>query len=154
MASRCRESCRLLVSSNPLSHCGCSRHSSRYHTVLGQKGFGHVASRHGKGDWEILFTPGEPTSSGQQESPARTIPASPEAWPPAKDFVDNRGLPPPEPMIRILEALEQLAAGEVLEAINEREPMLLYPELEARGAVIQVEKRPDGTVRLLIRRGG
>jgi uncharacterized protein (DUF2249 family) len=57
-------------------------------------------------------------------------------------------------MIRILETLERLAAGEVLEAINEREPMLLYPELEARGAVIQVEKQRDGTFRLLIRRGG
>ena len=57
-------------------------------------------------------------------------------------------------MIRILETLEHLAAGEVLEAINEREPMLLYPELEARGAVIQVEKQPDGMFRLLIRRGG
>jgi uncharacterized protein (DUF2249 family) len=56
-------------------------------------------------------------------------------------------------MIRILGALEHLAPGEVLEAINEREPMFLYPELEARGAAIQVEKQPDGAVRLLIRRG-
>jgi uncharacterized protein (DUF2249 family) len=57
-------------------------------------------------------------------------------------------------MIRILDTLEHLGAGEVLEAINEREPMFLYPELEARGAAIQVEERPDGAVKLLIRRGG
>ena len=29
------------------------------YAVLGQKGFSHVASRHGEGDWEILFIPDE-----------------------------------------------------------------------------------------------
>ena len=40
-----------------------------------------------------------------------------------------------------------------VEALNERDPMFLYPELEARGASIHTEKVNDG-VRLLIRRGG
>ena len=55
-------------------------------------------------------------------------------------------------MVRILSALEALAPGEVLEAWNDREPLLLYPELEARGAAIQVSREAAG-VRLLIRRG-
>jgi uncharacterized protein (DUF2249 family) len=54
--------------------------------------------------------------------------------------------------MRILDSLEHLGPGEVLEAINERDPVFLYPELEARGAAIRVEKRDDG-VHLLIRRG-
>jgi uncharacterized protein (DUF2249 family) len=54
-------------------------------------------------------------------------------------------------MVRILDALEHLGAGEVLEALNEREPVFLYPELQARGAAIHTEKTGEG-VRLLIRR--
>jgi uncharacterized protein (DUF2249 family) len=126
------------------------------YAVLGRKGFGHVASRHREGDWEILFTPNGASANGvrEQRPAAAAASASSADWPPPKDFLDNRGLLPPEPMIRILDALEHMAPGEVIEAINEREPMFLYPELEARGAAIQVEKQPDGAARLLIRRGG
>ena len=73
-------------------------------------------------------------------------------WPEPMQSLDNRGLQPPEPMVRILSALEDLAPGAVLEAWNDREPLLLYPELEARGAVIEVSRKAEG-VRLLIRRG-
>lgn len=122
------------------------------YAVLGNKGFSHAASHLGKGDWEIVFTPGAPAAR-QHKQAARVGAGTEAAWPAPKTRLDNRGLLPPEPMIRILEALEQLATGEVLEAINEREPMFLYPELQARGAAIQVSKQPDG-VRLLIRQGG
>jgi uncharacterized protein (DUF2249 family) len=47
--------------------------------------------------------------------------------------LDNRGLSPPEPMVRILGALARLAAGDDLVVLMDREPMLLYPELERRG---------------------
>ncbi len=126
------------------------------YAALGRKGFGHAASRRGAGDWEILFTPNGPSSSdarGRRPAPNHAAAASTAVWPPPSDFLDNRGLQPPEPMSRILEALEHLASGEVLEAITEREPMLLYPELAARGAEIRGEKQPEGAVRLLIRRG-
>ncbi len=124
------------------------------YAVLGRKGFGHIATRQRVGEWEILFTPGNPpeNDAGKPHSAPAHI-ASAAAWPPPKDFLDNRGLQPPEPMIRILDALERLGPGEVLEAINEREPMFLYPELEARGAAIQVAKQADGGVRLLVRHG-
>jgi uncharacterized protein (DUF2249 family) len=47
--------------------------------------------------------------------------------------LDNRGLQPPEPMVRILEALQALPDGDKLEVMMDREPVLLYPELERRG---------------------
>lgn len=56
-------------------------------------------------------------------------------------------------MVRILDALEHLGPGQVLEALNERDPVFLYPELQARGAAIHTEKVSEG-VRLLIRRAG
>ncbi len=127
------------------------------YAVLGQKGFSHESLRHSEGDWEILFTPGKPKAKeADRERPDRApnLSGSIADWPAPKTSLDNRGLRPPEPMIRILDTLEHLTSGEVLEAINEREPVFLYPELAARGASIQVEKQPDGSVKLLIRRGG
>ena len=127
------------------------------YAVLGQKGFSHVASRHNEGDWEILFVPGDREAiAGARSRPTTTDVASvaPSDWPAPKTTLDNRGLQPPEPMIRILDALEHLAPGEVLEAVNERDPVFLYPELEARGATIATDTRADGSVKLLIRRGG
>ncbi|MEO9190279.1 MAG: DUF2249 domain-containing protein [Acetobacteraceae bacterium] len=126
------------------------------YAMLGRKGFGHAATRHGEGDWEILFAPGqEPTGKSRKTSNgADRTAVDTTDWPPATTFLDNRDLQPPEPLVRILDALEHLGAGEVLEAINEREPIFLYPELELRGAAIQVRKQEDGSVKLLIRRGG
>lgn len=48
------------------------------------------------------------------------------------EWLDLRGLDPPEPMRRALEAVEMLGAGGVLEIITDREPMLLQRELERR----------------------
>ncbi|MCC6959894.1 MAG: DUF2249 domain-containing protein [Dehalococcoidia bacterium] len=47
--------------------------------------------------------------------------------------IDNRGLEPPEPMVRIFAALESLPAGDKLQALMDREPFLIYAELERRG---------------------
>lgn len=47
--------------------------------------------------------------------------------------IDNRGLQPPEPMVRILSGLEELNDGDELVALMDREPIMLYPQLERRG---------------------
>lgn len=125
------------------------------YAVLGRQGLGHAATRRGEGDWEVLFEPQAMRASeppAKATAPAATI-ASVSDWPRPSVYLDNRGLLPPEPMVRILDALEHLGAGDVLEALNEREPVFLYPELQARGAAIHTEKTPEG-VRLLIRRAG
>jgi len=119
------------------------------YALLCRKGYGHQATRHGEGDWEVLFTPG--TASAPPTAPAAPA-ANNDAWPAATTTLDNRGLGPPEPLVRILDALEHLPGGGVLEAINERDPVFLYPELEARGATIRTDKRADGSVHILIRR--
>ena len=125
------------------------------YAVLGRKGLTHRAIRHGEEDWEILFTP-DPDAAATAPPPSRPASGSHAGdgagWPAPKQSLDNRDLQPPEPMVRILSALEQLGPGEVIEAWNDREPLLLYPELEARGAAIQVSQEAAG-VRLLIRRG-
>lgn len=65
--------------------------------------------------------------------------------------IDNRGLQPPEPMVRILSALAQLPAGEDLVALMDREPLMIYPELERRGFTWVFEPG-EGWHRLTIRR--
>lgn len=47
--------------------------------------------------------------------------------------LDNRGLSPPEPMVRILRQLAAMAPGDSLTVLMDREPMMLYSELERRG---------------------
>lgn len=72
----------------------------------------------------------------------------------AETFLDNRGLEPPNPMIRTLEALEALAVGEVLVIHNDRVPIYLLPQLADAGADYAVEEQPDGSARVRITKGG
>lgn len=65
-------------------------------------------------------------------------------------FLDNRGLEPPLPMLRALEAYESLAPGERLTIHNDRVPIYLLPELLARGARYEVAEQPDGSAVLTI----
>jgi len=65
--------------------------------------------------------------------------------------LDARRLEPPQPMMRILEALEDLAPDGELRARTDRRPMHLYPMLTARGFNGQTEEQPDGTFLTRIR---
>ncbi|MCB9740744.1 MAG: DUF2249 domain-containing protein [Deltaproteobacteria bacterium] len=67
-------------------------------------------------------------------------------------FLDNRGLEPPMPMVRTLEAYERLAPGERLRIHNDRVPVYLLPQLEARGASYEIDERLDGDAIVTIRR--
>lgn len=67
--------------------------------------------------------------------------------------LDLRGLHPPEPMQKALEAIEALAPGDAVEIVTDREPMLLYRELDRRGYAY--ETRTDhGDFHSTVRRGG
>ncbi len=138
------QSMRLLVPFEPMP----------LYALLGRKGFDHEELRRGEGEWEVLFSPrssqSAPASSAASSTKDPARHSTIADWPKPSAILDNRGLEPPEPMIRILDALEHLAPGQVLEALNERDPVFLYPELQARGAAIHTEKVGEG-VRLLIR---
>ena len=59
--------------------------------------------------------------------------------------LDARGLEPPQPMMKILEALATLPAGAELVAHTDRQPMLLYPMLEQRGFTCETTRQSDGS---------
>ncbi|EQD70305.1 hypothetical protein B1A_06360, partial [mine drainage metagenome] len=81
--------------------------------VLGVKGYQHETRRIDSGDWEVLFRPGGKRGLfGRRTEPPEAPEPSPRAddgdWSEPLLRLDNLGLTPPEPMIRILSALEQM----------------------------------------------
>jgi uncharacterized protein (DUF2249 family) len=83
-------------------------------------------------------------------APLTTLVEAVEALPAVR--LDVRGLEPPQPLVRILEQIARLGAGDVLEAILDRRPLLLYPQLEDRGLVHDTDEPQPGVVRIRIRR--
>lgn len=59
--------------------------------------------------------------------------------------MDLRGLEPPEPMTRVIEALGTTPAGIILEARLERRPMFLLEELNRRGQKYSCMPADDGS---------
>ena len=111
--------------------------------VLGAKGFTFDARELDGGDWEVLFR-----RSTAPEPAAPVLPNAPSEgteWPEPVQHMDNRELDPPEPMVRILAATEELESGQVLSALLCREPTFLFPELAKRGHEWRGDFEPDGT---------
>lgn len=57
--------------------------------------------------------------------------------------IDVSALAAPEPMERILDALEALPAGARLQVLIHREPFPLYEILDRRGYAHRTARRPD-----------
>lgn len=66
------------------------------------------------------------------------------------EVLDNRGLEPPQPMMRTLKKLETMKKGEELTIINDRRPMFLYEELELLGYTHDTEALDDGSYKITI----
>ncbi|WP_026287334.1 DUF2249 domain-containing protein [Gracilibacillus lacisalsi] len=69
-------------------------------------------------------------------------------------ILDNRGMEPPQPMIRTLNQLETMTVGEVLTIINDRRPMFLYEELDELGFDYVTEPQQDGSFKIMITKRG
>lgn len=103
--------------------------------------------------WEyIAADPGEFQVKITRLAPSPAVALAPPPRPPAReraaverDVVDARGLEPPEPMMRILSAVEQLGPGRSLRGLTDRQPVHLFPELVARGFRFKSEAQPDGS---------
>ncbi len=116
--------------------------------VMAERGFAHQAAELEGGEWEVLFSPladiADPVEAAGD--------ASSDDWPEPAVRLDNRDLDPPEPMVRILAAAEQLAPGETLSALLPREPVFLFRELARRGHQWRGGFSPDGaTYQLTVR---
>jgi len=134
--------------------------------ILRRQGFEARAEKIAGGDWKVVFNraAGPAGAGGLQpvESPAGGL--RPEQSPageasggevPGESGVvelDNRGLEPPMPMVRTLEAIHALQPGGRIEGYYDRRPMFLLPKLEQMGFAYEVTDLPEGGVRVVIRR--
>ncbi|MDK1377663.1 MULTISPECIES: DUF2249 domain-containing protein [unclassified Sinorhizobium] len=98
-------------------------------SVMAGRGFSHQEEALGNGDWAVLFTPQEQVDDIRVSGGDMNL----DGWPDPTRQLDLTDLDPPEPMVRILAALEKMEVGEVLFALLAREPLFLYPELAKRG---------------------
>lgn len=64
--------------------------------------------------------------------------------------LDNRGLEPPQPMIRTLELLETMTDEDILIINNDRKPMFLFPELDELGYQYVATKLDNGSFEIKI----
>ena len=129
--------------------------------VLAKRGFLHAAHQLGPDDWEILFvrTPtGDPPVATPSEVAAEPLsaPAEDEPFPaewgdPAQVVtVDVSDLVPPEPMVRILEAMASLPPGQTLLFNHARRPVYLYPRLDELGYQHRTRELGPSSVEILI----
>ena len=66
--------------------------------------------------------------------------------------IDVRGLPPPEPLVAILELVESIRDATHVIVHHERDPQMLYPELAEIGWIAERIESPAGEVRLKLER--
>ncbi len=113
--------------------------------MLGSRGFTHEAREMSDGDWEVLFSPATTEPTVVASGPAVDTDVVAAEWPEPTTKLDLRDLDPPEPMVRILAALESMSTGQVLSALLCREPVFLLPELSKRGHRWHGDFEADGT---------
>lgn len=120
--------------------------------VLRKRGFAASGCQISPSEWEITFVKGdepgiaEPTASTSTSVAASQAPA----MVPTRT-IDVSGMAPPEPMVRILETIEQMGTGEVLRVLHVRRPIHLYPRLDELGCYHETRELEPGRVEILIR---
>ncbi len=115
--------------------------------VLAAQGFRHESTPLESGDYEVRFTRGPATEEPAPPGSPSLSPADPGracSGTPVLEM-DARGLEPPQPLVKILEAVETLPPGARLRALTDRRPMHLYAQLEERGFVGETEEQSDGS---------
>ncbi len=119
--------------------------------ALAKQGFSHWGEPIGDGDWRVLF------HRDGDAAPATTPASTGVEWdaPAAAEVtIDVSELVPPEPMIRILEALESLPDGARLLVHHVRRPMHLYDRLDEMGYAHATRELAPDRVEVLIQKPG
>ena len=134
-----QETLRLLVPFEPVPLFSLAAKLGLAHTARPQEG----------GDWEVLFTRNADRDATPLAAEGK-LPSSCDGGghdSPRGEVleVDARGLPPPQPMVVILEALQNLPAHAVINARTDRRPVHLYGFLEERGYTGESEEETDGS---------
>jgi uncharacterized protein DUF2249/uncharacterized protein DUF1858 len=104
--------------------------------VLAKRGLTYETQSHAPDDWSVWFWRAAP--------PARAADSA--------EWLDVRGLEPPEPLMRTLAALDALPADRELVQVNARVPQFLLPVLAERGYSAEIDESQPDRVLVRIRR--
>jgi uncharacterized protein (DUF2249 family) len=119
--------------------------------VLSRQGFRHQSRALNDGAWEVVFIRAADAVAESAEPPQ--LPGADSSWPTnvnGEVSIDVSELVPPEPMIKILEALEKLQPGDRLLVHHVRRPIHLYDRLNEMGYRHQTRNLGPGKVEVLI----
>ena len=119
--------------------------------VMRRKGFDHEVERVGKRHWKATFWHNNAETPTEKSEESVKQADSPQVSP-RVHTLDNRGLEPPQPMIRTLSKLQKIGDGETLIIHNDRRPMFLFPELDELGYSYETEEAAEGGYRITIRK--
>lgn len=115
--------------------------------VMRLKGYVNKAEQLAAGHWLVTFV----HKSRKAELDIAEEEAEPEASAAGADRepvvhkLDNRGLEPPQPMVRTLRKLEEARPGDQVVIHNDRVPMFLIEELHALGYAYDIKEQDDGS---------
>lgn len=119
--------------------------------ALAKQGFSHWGEPIGDGDWRVLFHRDHDVAAA---APAPSTGVDWDAPATAEVTIDVRELVPPEPMIRVLQALEELPDGARLLVHHVRRPMHLYDRLDEMGYAHDTREIAPDQVEVLIQKPG
>lgn len=114
------------------------------YAVLARQGLAYATERLADDDWRVWFFHDDTVV-------ATNAPAATDVDDGDVIVLDVRGLEPPEPMVRTLEALAAMPRGKTLVQINVRVPQYLLPKLTERGFAYDIREQGPDLVRLFIR---
>ncbi|MHA0857328.1 DUF2249 domain-containing protein [Paenibacillus sp. CMAA1364] len=125
--------------------------------LLKTKGYSHKTEKLASDHWVITFVHKDSDhklaniQEYQQELDTEQAQECPSDSHPSQTYeLDNRGLEPPQPMIRTLKKLEDALPGDQVIIHNDRVPVFLIEELNSLGYDYNVEEQPDGSARIHI----
>ncbi|MDF2923617.1 MAG: universal stress protein [Paenibacillaceae bacterium] len=114
------------------------------------KGYSHKVEKIQADYWITMFVhkslapllkQDDPEESAEDEEPQMRAPGEP----PRTTHLDNRGLEPPQPMVRTLAALKNAAPGDRIIIHNDRVPAFLLEEIKEMGYPCDIASQADGS---------
>lgn len=125
--------------------------------LMRTKGYKHKLDKKAADHWIVTFVHKSHQHLLVRASDAGTVPdaheadtdpaagIAPEDLMPQVYKLDNRGLEPPQPMVRTLAQLEKAHPGDRVIIHNDRVPMFLIEELRTLGYTYEIEEQDDGS---------
>jgi uncharacterized protein (DUF2249 family) len=125
--------------------------------VMKVKGFVHQIEQRAADHWIVTFVHKSREDLLNQDTVGDSTAASTNTSAPSSASIDgehltldNRGLEPPQPMVRTLSKLSSMKPGDKLTIHNDRVPAFLIEELNNLEYPFDVEEQEDGSAKVTI----